>query len=439
MGKCYSLAFFLWMLTISTVRAQSFSLTGKVIDSLTHSPLAGANIYLSNTSISTSSDKNGDFKLTNIPVGTYQIVASHIGYHNSMKTVSLTSNKYLDVPLTPKDETMEEVIITNTKVKKRLRNEWLRIFFKQVVGSSPFANFCTIENKEALRFKYDKNNHTLTAFSSEPLLITNRALGYHIKYDLQNFAYNELADIMSYTGIPVYSNMQGSAEQIQQWTKNRKETYDISLLKFMRAMYRQEGDSSYILFRPLSNTMPITTNDDYKKIASANEYRYPENAKRLRTTNMVNGAHRTVVTDGVFFINVAHPPIPIKDICYRADSATVVLNFKGKILAEIWENNYNYSRRKNNYLLVNEGLRILESELSPNYRWESIKIVNPLGGRLAAGLFPTAFSEFILATPESIAISANGYYTNGNHLLLSGIFAWVEKLGTMLPLDYYPD
>ena len=55
-------------------------LSGHVVNALTQEPLPGANIQLTGTSLGASADPDGRFTIAGIPVGTYQVRASLIGF-----------------------------------------------------------------------------------------------------------------------------------------------------------------------------------------------------------------------------------------------------------------------------------------------------------------------------------------------------------------------
>ncbi len=59
------------------------NLSGKVTSYETQDPLSGANIVIIETGFRTSTDQNGEFILKNIPVGSYEVEASLIGYLKS--------------------------------------------------------------------------------------------------------------------------------------------------------------------------------------------------------------------------------------------------------------------------------------------------------------------------------------------------------------------
>ncbi|MGJ7033829.1 carboxypeptidase-like regulatory domain-containing protein [Niabella hirudinis] len=426
------LLYWAWVV-IPTIHAQPLSLSGTVSDSITGQPLAGASVYLANTTFGISTGNNGMFKLANIPNGTYQLVVSFIGYQTIIRTIALYKNTSLVLQLSPQSqemEEMEEIVVTNKKIKKRIQNRWTRIFFKQVIGTSPFSETCTIQNEEALRFKYNKQERLLTAHIKELLLIDNPALGYHIKYDLQNFTYNDSTSAMSYSGIPVYEKMQGSEAQQKRWRENRQKAYEISLLKFMRAVYQQNFDTTYILFRPTGHVTLFPNNEH---LSEHSRFQEPEQNKRFRDIDSLYAIKRNYVTNGVSYVNVSPSPVVITAVSCRTDTATVALNFKGSLIVEQWEHHYNY---KDVVYKNSQDRNIWQKELLPVYRKEQYGVVFRVG--IFVGFsFPTEFSGISLSEP--IAIKANGYYSNANNLKLLGLFAWTEKLGTMLPLDYYPE
>ena len=79
------------------------SITGTVLDQITGKPLFYANVFLANTTIGTASDEDGKFKIDNIPVGKYQLVASVIGY--KLKKINIVikgrTSKDLTIKLMP--------------------------------------------------------------------------------------------------------------------------------------------------------------------------------------------------------------------------------------------------------------------------------------------------------------------------------------------------
>ncbi len=79
--------FFFLLIIFSSVSAQNLGrLEGLVVDKITQEPLPGVNIILVGTEYGTATNTEGEFNLKNIPVGSYQVRATYIGYSALTKT-----------------------------------------------------------------------------------------------------------------------------------------------------------------------------------------------------------------------------------------------------------------------------------------------------------------------------------------------------------------
>ena len=78
--------------------------------------VAFANVGLSGTKLGTAADVNGKFKLNNIPVGTYTVQVSSVGYKHYKKTVTIESGKTITLNITLEETAtqIEEFVITGT-------------------------------------------------------------------------------------------------------------------------------------------------------------------------------------------------------------------------------------------------------------------------------------------------------------------------------------
>jgi hypothetical protein len=90
------------------------TLRGNVSDRATQSPLAGATVILMNSNplVGTTTDTNGNFRLTGVPIGKRQLKVSFVGYSPYVtELVNVTSGKetILMIPL-------DETVITGTEV-----------------------------------------------------------------------------------------------------------------------------------------------------------------------------------------------------------------------------------------------------------------------------------------------------------------------------------
>jgi len=116
---CHTVLVFL-LISISYTQVFAGStgkIAGKVFDSKTHEPLAGVNVLLVGTTIGASTDINGSYFIANIPVGTYSVRASMVGYRSELvKDVrvlpDLTTN--VDFNLQVSEISTNEVVVEAT-------------------------------------------------------------------------------------------------------------------------------------------------------------------------------------------------------------------------------------------------------------------------------------------------------------------------------------
>jgi hypothetical protein len=127
------------ILFIVSLSFQGFAQTtqtirGKVIDEVSKTPLIGVNIIVvraGDVPLGASTDENGDFKISSVPLGRQTIKASYIGYEEqTMPNVLVTAGKevILNLALTENANQLNEVVITaNTKEDKTATNNDLAV------------------------------------------------------------------------------------------------------------------------------------------------------------------------------------------------------------------------------------------------------------------------------------------------------------------------
>lgn len=107
-----SFLFILLILTSFQVFSQN-SITGKTIDKENGSSLPGVNIFIHELSIGTTSDKDGNYILQNLPNGEFIIHYSFVGYQTIHKKVFLSeSHLNFDVELETKVIEGDEVVVS---------------------------------------------------------------------------------------------------------------------------------------------------------------------------------------------------------------------------------------------------------------------------------------------------------------------------------------
>lgn len=90
--------------------AQTYEISGKISDSTNNLPLSFANIRVSNSTSGSAATITGEYSLR-LPKGTYEIIASFIGYDSDTTKITLNNKMQLDFSLTPATIELEEVTV----------------------------------------------------------------------------------------------------------------------------------------------------------------------------------------------------------------------------------------------------------------------------------------------------------------------------------------
>src|SRR5690606_18508929 len=108
------------------------NLAGNVTDRSTNEPLEQVSIYFPDLEKGSVSDQNGNFLIGKLPLGTYKLVASYIGYQSYSGTVSILSGENrLDLELSPTAIEMEEVIVS-TPFHKLQRDNVMKVEYAKI-------------------------------------------------------------------------------------------------------------------------------------------------------------------------------------------------------------------------------------------------------------------------------------------------------------------
>lgn len=96
-------------------------ITGKVTDATTKQPLIGANVFIPGIETGDAADVNGNYKITGLEPGTYQVRVSSVGYNSATKTdivVSVIKPAQIDFELTPQTIELQSVTISSDYFSK---------------------------------------------------------------------------------------------------------------------------------------------------------------------------------------------------------------------------------------------------------------------------------------------------------------------------------
>ncbi len=104
----------IYFISFSQINTQN--IRGTVRDGASDEPLVAATVVILNTnpSLGASTDENGNFSISHVPVGRYDIEVTYVGYEPTIiKEVMLTSSKeaFLEIPLKENINQLSEVIV----------------------------------------------------------------------------------------------------------------------------------------------------------------------------------------------------------------------------------------------------------------------------------------------------------------------------------------
>ncbi len=104
------------VISASFARAQNEtgSVYGKVIDAVSNQPLIGVNLILEGTNLGAATDLEGHYEIRNVPVNTYRIKASIIGYASKIKTdivVRTSKPASVDFSLTEEAVKLQDITV----------------------------------------------------------------------------------------------------------------------------------------------------------------------------------------------------------------------------------------------------------------------------------------------------------------------------------------
>jgi hypothetical protein len=234
--KPNSFLFIFLFTTLSYLAGAQITISGKIVDSISREPLQGASVFAQNTTQGTTTNANGEFSLT-LKAGGYELIFSFTGYLTQQIQVADNKSLHIDVVMIKEDKTLGEVVIQSSNEVADGWEKYGDFFLNNFIGATPFAKKCTIQNKDVVKFFYYRRSDRLKVLATEPLVISNDALGYDLRYQLDSFVYYYKTDLSLYRGTCFFSEKAGSMPQELSWKTNRKKAYMGSKMHFMRSVY----------------------------------------------------------------------------------------------------------------------------------------------------------------------------------------------------------
>ena len=129
-------------------------IVGHVKDNTTGEPLIGVNIIIQGTTLGAATDLNGDYVIVNVPIGTYKLQASMIGYAKELKTdvvVSFNQITRIDFNLEASAVQTKEIIVTAPRdiLHKDVSSSQIVVTDKQITNTAGVRTLQDFLNTQA--------------------------------------------------------------------------------------------------------------------------------------------------------------------------------------------------------------------------------------------------------------------------------------------------
>ncbi|MEI7627691.1 MAG: carboxypeptidase-like regulatory domain-containing protein [Bacteroidota bacterium] len=383
---------------------------GKVIDSVTHKPLAAVNVFLSHTTIGINSNEKGEFQFSNLKQEKYELVVSSLNYEQYIIPISVNQNSDpLLIKLKPTANILKEVIVE--PFDKNGWDQWGEKFKLYFIGSTQLAKNCKLLNPEVVKFRFNSKTNKLRAFANEILIFENKSLGYKIKYLLSKFEIDFTNNNFSFKGYPLFEELKtNKIKEATKWNLQRNEIYKGSIRHFMRSLYFNQLENEGFEIREVR-----IINDEEKN-------RIHELVKSIQEkVDAGNGAQLQIDNDSLDYYN------KVNNISYGENKVTL----SKLITRDSFVFNTNSSMDPISRSVYFEGI-FQVIYLNKKMPYEYVMAVPHLSAD------EKVRTDIYLRPYKSISIYPNGSYFSGLDLLTDGYWSWSEKVATMMPIEYIP-
>lgn len=385
---------------------------GRVVNAATGTAVPGSSVFISSTSSGTVSNNAGTFELTDVPAGKHELVISCIGYETNVYSFSDEQLPLqLKVELKIKVKELQNVIVEPSLEEGW--DKWGRTFMNEFVGKSENANQCRIKNEKAIRFRYYRKSNRLIAYCDEPVLLENKALGYLISYQLEEFEVNFNEKTVFYLGYPLFEPLDKNGKGRQQkWEDKRQEAHNGSIMHFMQSLYAnrllEEGFEVRSLVRtPNYEKQRVKslyrTSSAIQKNASGNGVTFEVKKETIGNAGDSMSYYQSVMRQNDYLEKYGMSFLTTDSLIIDSSGAFKELNFENYLFIT-----YRNEKEEDEYLLTQYPQR------------------------------KAGFQQSIvtLIKDEIILLEKNGNYYDPRNFFTSYYWGWSEKMANSLPLDY---
>ena len=211
--------------------------TGTITDAETGEPVQSAAVFISGTTVGTTTGRDGKYELKLPGLGSYDVVISHVGYEPVFhKIIADRALSILNVVL--KTSEIEEIAITAKAKKVAPREQDIRLFWSTLLGKSPTKNLYPRTKNKNISFLYNSETNILKVSSHEPIEIVNLETGYRINYTLLHFEHDFNIGQSFWKGMYMFTELKTlSRKRKNEWIANRISVYNSSKTRFIRSLY----------------------------------------------------------------------------------------------------------------------------------------------------------------------------------------------------------
>ena len=399
----------LFFILLSLMAASQRTIKGRVINGETGTAISGSSVFITNTSKGTVTNSVGSFELNDVPPGKHDLIISCIGYETNVFSFSDEQLPLqLKVEMAIKVRELENVTL-EPSVEEGW-DKWGKTFMDNFVGNTANSLQCRIKNEKAIRFRFYKKSNRLIAYADEPVLLENKALGYLIKYQLENFEVNFKENSVFFLGYPLFEDLR-SQSRIK-WEKKRLEAYYGSIMHFMRSLYTDSLLAEGFEVTRMSR-LPNYEKQRVKKFFKPTGSFKATTREGSFVINISDTVKNTASDSSAYFSSVMRQPDYIekygKDLL-TADSLIADGPTGSKLLLF---DNYLYVIYRNQ----------LEEEAYLKTQFPQRK--------------PSFQRSFVtLKGDKIITLDKEGNYYNPLDFFTSGYWGWGEKMANSLPFEY---
>ena len=292
------------------------TISGRITDAADGEPIPAVAVFLATTTIGTTTDLEGNYRLIIPGEGSYRLAISHVGYQPVFRDIE-PGNTALVANIALEYNVIDEVAI-NARI--RFRQKDINLFWKTILGRLPSKKTIYALNPETVYYYYNSATNSLKVTCREPLQIVNNETGYLIQFVLDEFTHNYNTEISAWKYEYLFSELKPvNDKQKTTWEENRKKVYRVSLVNFIKSLYNNTlKENGYLLTYLERKDETYNTRNTFETVRNVNINPGRTAANNFRTT--IDSLETFLSTDAVSGVKTLYIPADLKDylmlICF---------------------------------------------------------------------------------------------------------------------------